>query len=122
MEEEAVKGIAGVPMVASWWNARSSVFFIMANWVELSKLRSVPRRIGLFKKHHAAKCVLCSWIVRLPLPISIMSMSLWEKKLTEDKWAEFVAIMLVMYDQVALASPAILQECPTLAPHSQTFA
>ena len=37
-------------------------------------LTSVPRRMGLFKNTQAAKCVRCSWIVRSPFPISIMSL------------------------------------------------
>jgi hypothetical protein len=50
---------------------------------------SVPSKMGLFMNAHTAKCVRSSWIVKLPLPISIISISLWAKKLTEDKWATF---------------------------------
>lgn len=75
-------------------------------------------KIGLFRNVHAAKCVLCSWIVKAPfpvviqlsyqcqystynrmmeiLPISIISMSLWAPKLTADKCAKLVLMMLVM--------------------------
>ena len=31
-EEEGVKGFAGLPIVASWWNASSSRFVTMASW------------------------------------------------------------------------------------------
>lgn len=47
---------------------------------------SVPSKMGLFINAHTAKWVRFSWIVKLPLPISIISMSLCAKKLTEDKW------------------------------------
>ena len=46
---------------------------------------AVPSKMGLFMNAHTAKWVRSSWIVKLPLPISIMSISLCAKKLTEDK-------------------------------------
>jgi hypothetical protein len=50
---------------------------------------SVPSKMGLFMNAHTEKWVRSSWIVKLPLPISIISISLCAKKLTEDKWRTF---------------------------------
>ena len=46
----------------------------------------VPSKMGLFMNAHTAKWVRSSWTVKLPLPISIISISLCAKKLTEDRW------------------------------------
>jgi len=53
---------------------------------------SVPSKMGLFMNAHTAKCVRSSWIVKmpLPLPISIISMSLCAKKSTKDRCSTFV--------------------------------
>ena len=65
---------------------------------------SVPSNMGLFMNAHTAKWVRSSWIVRLPLPISIISISLCAKKLTEDKWPTFSLMIDFMNFQVGLMS------------------
>jgi hypothetical protein len=63
---------------------------------------SVPSKMGLFMNAHTAKWVRSSWIVKLPLPISIISISLCAKKLTEDKWPTFSFMIDFMKSQVGL--------------------
>jgi hypothetical protein len=63
---------------------------------------SVPSKMGLFMNAHTAKWVRSSWIVKLPLPISIISISLCAKKLTEDKWRTFSLMIDFMNSQVGL--------------------
>lgn len=116
--------MAGLPKALSWWNARSSAFvmvfisselsFVSCNRVGykcFSEVRnqrcershtSVPSKMGLFMNAHTAKWVRSSWIVKLPLPISIISISLCAKKLTEDKWPTFSLIIDFMKFQVGL--------------------
>lgn len=65
---------------------------------------SVPSKMGLFMNAHTAKCVRCSWVVKLPLPlpISIISMSLCAKKSTADRCSTFFLMIDLMYSQVGL--------------------
>ena len=67
---------------------------------------SVPSKMGLFMNAHTAKCVRSSWTVKLPLPlpISIISMSLCAKKSTKDRCSTFVLMIDFMYCQVGLTS------------------
>jgi hypothetical protein len=64
---------------------------------------SVPSKMGLFMNAHTAKWVRSSWVVKLPLPISIISISLCAKKLTEDKWPTFSLMIDFMNFQVGLS-------------------
>jgi len=63
-----VKGLAGTPIVSSWEKARSSVFLMIASSSKVNLLKSVPNRMGLFKKlqtydnrHVAKRAAVTVW-------------------------------------------------------------
>ena len=78
------------------------VFSEVRNQREERSHTSVPSKMGLFMNAHTAKWVRSSWIVKLPLPISIISISLCAKKLTEDKWPTFSLMIDFINFQVGL--------------------
>ena len=82
--------------------SRILVFSEVRNPREERSHTSVPIKMGLFMNAHTAKWVRSSWIVKLPLPISIISISLCAKKSTEDKWPAFSLMIDFMNFQVGL--------------------
>jgi hypothetical protein len=82
--------------------SRMLVFSEVRNRRKKRSHTSVPSKMGLFMNAHTAKWVRSSWTVKLPLPISIISISLCAKKLTEDKRPAFSLMIDFMNFQVGL--------------------
>jgi len=115
-------GVAGPPYIGSWWKASKYLFFKIATWSAGKPSSAVPIINGLFAAAQKAKWLLLSAMVKLPLPISSMSASLWPQKLTLLSRKEFSFRISATRAHQGVMSPVIRQELPTVAPHSSTSA